>query len=115
MADKRSASVAERRWLKVLGTLNELQARVFVAQGAGELGRGGVSRLARLTGMSRSTILKGMQELSGSGALSLPPEGRLRRAGGGRKPSAEVDPGLLNLIGDAFHPAWNYTLAPTPS
>jgi transposase len=98
MADKRSASVVERKWLKVLGTLNEFQARLFVAQKANELGRGGVSRLARLTGMSRSTILKGMQELSGSGALSVPPEGRLRRAGGGRKRSTDVDPGLERAL-----------------
>jgi hypothetical protein len=98
MADKRSASVVERKWLKVLGTLDEFQARLFVAQKAGELGRGGVSRLARLTGMSRSTILKAMQELSGSGALRLPAEGRLRRAGGGRKRSTDVDPGLERAL-----------------
>jgi hypothetical protein len=98
MADKRSASVVERKWLKVLGTLNEFQARLFVAEKASELGRGGVSRLARLTGMSRSTILKGMQELSGTGAVRAPAEGRLRRAGGGRKRSAEVDPGLERAL-----------------
>jgi len=98
MADKRSASTVERRWLKVLGTLNEFQARLFVAEKASELGRGGVSRLARLTGMSRSTILKGLQELSGSGAVSVPPQGRLRRAGGGRKRSTEVDPGVERAL-----------------
>ena len=47
----------------MLGTLNEAQARVFVAQKALEQGRGAVSRLARLTSMSRPTILKGMAEL----------------------------------------------------
>lgn len=98
MADKRSASVAERKWLKVLGTLNEFQARLFVAARASELGRGGVSRLARVTGMSRSTIAKGMQELRGSGAVKIPGEGRLRRAGGGRKRSTEVDPGLERVL-----------------
>ena len=98
MADKRSASVVERKWLRVLGTLNEFQGRLFVAEKASELGRGGVSRLARLTGMSRSTIVEGIQELSGSGAVSVPPEGRLRRAGGGRKRSTEVHPGLERAI-----------------
>ena len=33
------ASDAERRWLRVLGTLNEAQARLYVAEKALELGR----------------------------------------------------------------------------
>ena len=63
MASSRRVRDTDRQWLRVLGTLNELQARVFVAQRAAEEGRGGVSRLARLTGMSRPTILKGIAEL----------------------------------------------------
>ena len=98
MADKRSASVAERRWLKVLGTLNEFQARLYVAQRASEAGRGGVSRLARLTGMTRPTILKGMRELGVSGPVSVPAERRLRRVGGGRKRSEQADPGLAKEL-----------------
>ncbi len=98
MADKRSASVAERKWLKVLGTLNEFQARLYVAQRASELGRGGVSRLGRLTGMTRPTILKGMRELGVSGPVSVPAEGRLRRVGGGRKRSEQADPGLAREL-----------------
>lgn len=80
------------RWLKVLGTLNEFQARLFVADKALELGRGGVSRLAQLTGMSRPTISKGMTELEGG--TSLPPAegGRVRKPGGGRKRVEEGDP-----------------------
>ena len=53
---KASVTPAERHWLKVLGILNEAQARLFVAQKALELGRGVVSRLSELTGMSRPTI-----------------------------------------------------------
>jgi hypothetical protein len=41
-----------RGWSAAKGcTLNEAQARVFLAQKALEEGRGAVSRLARLTGM----------------------------------------------------------------
>src|SRR5438270_880822 len=60
-----SPSPTELRWLRVLGTLNEYQARLFVADRAIELGRRGVSRLARLTGMSRVTITKGVRALRG--------------------------------------------------
>jgi hypothetical protein len=87
----------ERRWLKVLGTLNERQARLYVAQKAVEHGRGGISRLARLTGMSRPTIMKGIAELSGRGPLPSE-EARIRRPGGGRKQIEEVDPAIVEEI-----------------
>src|SRR5690349_2353836 len=53
-----SAAKAEARWLKVFGTLHEFQARLFAADKALDLGRGGIRRLARLTGLSRTTITK---------------------------------------------------------
>ena len=40
----RSVSGAEKRWLKVFRTLNEFQARLFAADKALDLGRGGISR-----------------------------------------------------------------------
>jgi Rhodopirellula transposase DDE domain len=90
---KASASPAEQHWLKVLGTLNELQARLFVAQRALELGRGGVSHLSRLTGMSRPTIKRGAAELEGKEPLPSA-MGRVRTPGAGRKPIEETDPKL---------------------
>jgi hypothetical protein len=53
---------AERRWVRVLGALNEAQARLFVAEKALELGRGGIRHLCELTGMPRVTITKGIAE-----------------------------------------------------
>jgi len=75
-----------------LGTLNEFQARLFVADKALELGRGGVSRLSQITGMSRPTITKGVTELQGRTPLARPEAGRVRKTGGGRKRVEEVDP-----------------------
>ena len=88
------ASVAEteRRWLRVLGTLNESQARLFVAQKALDLGRGGISRLSRLTGMSRPTIHKGVAQLEAKGRKLAAEVGRIRKVGAGRKRLEEVDP-----------------------
>jgi hypothetical protein len=94
MASKANASGAERWWLKVLGTLNEFQARLFVAQKALELGRGGVSRLSKLTGMSRPTIHKGIAQLRERGRVSVPAGGRVRQAGAGRRPVEAVEPAL---------------------
>jgi len=61
----RSVSGAEKRWLKVFRTLNEFLARLFAADQALDLGRGGISRLAALTGLSRTTITKAVDELEG--------------------------------------------------
>ena len=85
---------AESRWLKVLGTLNEFQARLFIADKALDLGRGAISRLARLTGMSRTTITKAVGELQRRKTLCLPREGGARQPGGGRKKVEQVDPRL---------------------
>jgi hypothetical protein len=95
MVKDRQTSEGERQWLRVLGTLNELQARLYVAQKALEEGRGGISRLSRLTGMSRPTIMKGIGELKGKKALPRADSGRVRGPGGGRKPIELTDPTLL--------------------
>jgi Rhodopirellula transposase DDE domain len=98
MATNRKVPEAERRWLQVLGTLNELQARVYVAQRALEEGRGGISRLSRLTGMSRPTIMKGIAELEGTVRLARADTGRVRKPGAGRKPVEEVAPGVVRVL-----------------
>ena len=87
---------AERRWLRMLETLNEAQARWYVADRALDFGRGGVSRLSKLTGMSRMTITKGIAELRGRSRLLL--DGRVRQAGAGRKRIEETDPELRALL-----------------
>src|SRR6202795_5199412 len=89
---------AERRWLKVFRTLNEFQARLFAADKALDLGRGGISRLAALTGLSRTTITKAVEELGSGAKLVNPGEGRVRRVGGGRKKSRGLDPGVQDLL-----------------
>ena len=83
-----------RRWLSLLPILNETQSRLYVAEKALALGRGGISRLARLTGMSRPTITKGIHELQGG----IAPERAkwVRRAGGGRKRAEQADPRLCS-------------------
>jgi hypothetical protein len=78
--------------LKVLGALNEAQARWYVAKEALALGRGGLKRLHELTGMSQPTILKGMRELRARARLGLPD--RVRKPGGGRKRVEVLAPAL---------------------
>ena len=92
MATKKSLPESERAWLKVLGTMNEAQARLCVAQKALELGRGGISHLSTLTGMSRPTITKGIAELKGQqSAALLEASARCAAAAGvARRPSRPI-------------------------
>ncbi len=93
-----SPASSEKIWLKVLGTLNEYQARLFVAERALGLGRGGITRLSSLTGMSRVTITQGIRELSGAAGLRSAASGRVRNPGGGRKKVEDGDPALLRRL-----------------
>ena len=80
--------------MRVLGTLNEYQARLFVAEKALQLGRGGISHLSQLTGMSRVTITQGLSELRTGRKLRTAADGRVRQVGGGRKKVEQADPEL---------------------
>jgi hypothetical protein len=92
-------TAGEIRWLKVLGTLNEYQARLFVADKALDRGRGGITRLSELTGMSRTTMTKAVAALNSGKKLSVAERGRIRAVGGGRKKVEEADPGLQAQLG----------------
>jgi hypothetical protein len=92
MASRVVTSDTEWRWLRVLSTLNEAQARLFVAERALELGRGGISRLCELTGMSRPTIYKGAAELRAKKRPLTAQSERIRRVGGGRKRVEDLEP-----------------------
>ena len=62
--------------------LDEHTRRIWAATEAGSIGYGGISLVARATGISRRAILVGRREIKEGNIL---PEGRVRRAGGGRK------------------------------
>jgi hypothetical protein len=77
--------------------LNERQRRVWAATEALALGRGGISRVAEATGLSRMTVRAGIRELRQRQRrphATLGPE-RVRRVGGGRRPLTATDPTLL--------------------
>ncbi len=64
---------------------------MWAATEARALGRGGMALVARATGISTSTIARGLRELRAR--VRLPP-GRVRRPGGGRKRTIDKDPTL---------------------
>ncbi|MDJ0705751.1 MAG: hypothetical protein QNJ46_20995 [Leptolyngbyaceae cyanobacterium MO_188.B28] len=70
-----------------LSRLDEQQRRWCVALEARKLGHGGMKRLSQITGMDMNTIRRGRRELD-QGLIERP-VGRVRLAGGGRKPLAK--------------------------
>ncbi len=72
--------------------LTERGRRTWAATEARAAGRGGITLVARATGIAYSTILRGLKELE-AGARAAP--GRVRRPGGGRKSALDKDPTLL--------------------
>ena len=72
--------------------LTERSRRLWAATEARALGRGGIALVERATGISRSTIQRGLQELEADAPL---PVGRTRQVGGGRKRTTAVDRTLL--------------------
>jgi hypothetical protein len=54
-------------------------------------GWGGIAAVSRITGIARSTIGRGLDEVAAAAA----PDGRMRRAGAGGEPLEEADPGLI--------------------
>jgi transposase len=82
--------------------LDELGRRRFAAAEAQTAGHGGVSVVARITGIARSTIGRGLAELRNAVA---PPAERVRRPGGGRKPLVTKDPTLVEDLRQLVEPA----------
>ena len=74
------ARAARKRYLEMAPVLNEQSRRRFVALEAQALGRGGVSLMARISGLARSTIYRGLSDIRDK--ISAPP-GRVRERGGG--------------------------------
>jgi transposase len=82
--------------------LDERQRRLWLGIEARALGRGGVSAVARATGASRTTVTAAVAELAGGGEDSA---GRVRRAGAGRPPVSERDPGVVAALERLVDPA----------
>ena len=81
-----------RKYRALEPELTERSRRLWAASEARELGHGGIALVEAATGVSRSTIARGMRELEAGGVLE---PGRTRRSGGGRKKATEKDPTLL--------------------
>jgi transposase len=83
-----------RRFRLIERHLDERLRRLVAAAEVAAAGAGGVSAVARATGVSRRAIRVGAKELKARGAAALAP-GRIRRPGAGRKRTIDQDPTLV--------------------
>jgi transposase len=90
------------------GLLDERSFRLCLAGDAIVLGRGGISQVARASGVSRTTIHAGMRELRERAAAPssepAPQARRVRRPGGGRKARPATDATLLEDLDQLLDP-----------
>jgi len=95
------------RWGAMSSTLDERGRRRWCAAEARSHGRGGIAAVARVTGISRRTIDRGLLELDreGAGEQEPPAAGRVRRAGAGRKALIETDPKVVEDLERLVDPA----------
>jgi len=95
-------SAARKRYREMAAVLNEQSRRRFVALEARALGHGGVSAMAQISGLARSTIYRGVSDIRDK--VSAPP-GRVRKPGAGRKSNAAKDRTLVADLKRLVEPA----------
>ena len=83
------------------GHLDERARRIWAATEAKVLGYGGISKVCDATGMARSTIYRGLEEIAAEKPLALH---RIRKPGGGRKPKTENDPSFARKLENLIEP-----------
>ena len=89
-----------QRYEALRAGLDERGRRLFAAAEARAAGFGGVTAVARATGIARSTIDRGLRDLAAS-----PTAQKIRRTGGGRLPLTRKDPTLLEDLRQLLEPA----------
>src|SRR4051794_12886902 len=91
-----------QRYAALSSILDERGRRLLVAAEAKAAGYGGIAAVWRATGVATSTIGRGLRELAEAPALAA---GRVRRAGGGRKPAVVADPDLIRDLKALVEPS----------
>lgn len=91
--------VLQKKFRAMLPHLNEQTARLYLGSEAQILGRGGKQRVAKLAGVSRVRIDKGIAELaSGEVVKEDSSSPKIRKPGGGRKQHKESQSGLMEAL-----------------
>jgi hypothetical protein len=91
------------RYGALAASLDERTRRLLLGAEASAAGRGGQAAVVRATGASAATVRRGLHELGEPAAGSLD-RGRVRRPGGGRKRTVDLDPTLRSDLEALIEP-----------
>jgi hypothetical protein len=105
MQDAKIEARIRRKFRMVVVELDERRRRQWAAAEARDAGWGGISLVARATGLSRPTIMAGLKELDLSSRSRAIAAVRVRSLGGGRHTLTRSDPGLLDALERLIDPA----------
>jgi len=105
MQDAKIEARIRRKFRLVDVELDERRRRQWAAAEARDAGWGGVSLVARATGLSRPTIVAGLKELDLSSNRRAAAAARVRSPGGGRRKLTQSDPGLMDALEELIEPA----------
>ena len=94
----------KQKLLSLLPYLNEKQRRIAAAVEARSLGYGGVSEVAKVTGLSRTTLHRAIEELNDPKTRREMTKDRVRVSGGGRKKMLAQHPSLLKKLKSLVEP-----------
>lgn len=104
MRKKETVAWLTTKYRSIVSTLNERSRRRWAAVEASSLGHGAISAVALATGLSRTTIHWGINELNRSSGQEIETD-RIRKHGGGRKLSTVRDPELVSAIDRLIEPS----------
>ena len=94
----------KEKYERIKMILNERDTRLILASEAKSLGRGGISIVSEKSGLSRSTLTIGINELKSKKGLRIVKDGPVRKPGGGRKKETEKNKNLGPIIDEIVCP-----------
>lgn len=104
MANAKAIRSVKSKFESLKSILNERARRLWAASEARELGWGGIAVVQTATGISHSTIRKGIRQLTEQSKSEPLPVDRSRRKGGGRKGILHYDPEIAEALESLIDP-----------
>ena len=101
MQNADTIATVRKKYMELLDDLDERGRRRWAAVEARALGHGGITAVAKATGLSDRTVRTGLKELDDPAPLA---GHRQRHRGGGRKPHATTQPSLRDALDRMIEP-----------
>ena len=95
---EKSVKIIQDKFKLIRKTLDERGKRLWAATEASALGWGGITRVAEATGLSRTTITSGLNELKQIKRKRKVDNNHVRQPGGGRKRLSTQEPGIITEL-----------------